>query len=249
MLSPPCDGTVTRLSVLAPTRYVLTFPSRKGAGAYVVNVRTATEWRAALHRSFTCSSVQRPLALHISALNDEKYAFFTHSLSNILAPETFDRENAPYEGLSVSIRGETRAWLRGRYQDLSVSDLDQILQLFAPLASDSTLTGNQFFALLRIVLHVRKGATLDRSMVFVQTDPKATAASPRTQNPFNAELAPRLPAPSTAIEPSGSSDVTMSDPQNSSQDVRVGPPRGRVQAANIAFISHKKQRSTARQAL
>ncbi|KAI0309851.1 hypothetical protein OF83DRAFT_1157242 [Amylostereum chailletii] len=157
--------------------------------------------------------MQRPLALHVSALNDEEYAFFTSSLADILAPDTFDLEDVHYEKLSVSIR-EARAWLRGRYQDLSVSDLDQILRLFTPTASDNALTGNQFFALLRIVLHVRNGAEVDRNLVFSQVDLQTTPTSSRIRKASNEAPARLPPAPPIRIrQPSNgtTSDLPTSD--------------------------------------
>jgi len=45
----------------------------------------------------------------------------------------------------------------------------QVMQLFTPSPSqEPVLTGGQFFALLRLVLHVRNGAKVDRNLVFVQ---------------------------------------------------------------------------------
>jgi hypothetical protein len=47
--------------------------------------------------------------------------------------------------------------------------LNQILKLFAPdLASTDTLSGGQFFAALRLVVHVEAGKPVDRSLAFVQ---------------------------------------------------------------------------------
>jgi len=44
-----------------------------------------------------------------------------------------------------------------------------VMQLFPPSPSlEPILTGGQFFALLRLVLHARSGAKVDRNLVFVQ---------------------------------------------------------------------------------
>lgn len=110
----------------------------------------------------------RSLFLHVSALNDDEYTLFTSSFADLVAPDPPLKSDDDFEKLAVSIR-EARAWLRGRYPDLPVSDLDQILRLFPTSPGhDATLIRGQFFAILRLVLHVRGGAELDRNLVFKQ---------------------------------------------------------------------------------
>lgn len=67
----------------------------------------------------------RPLSLHVSALNDDEYATFTSSLEDLAAPDAASPGEIHYEKLSVTSR-EARAWLRGRYPDLPLNDLDAV---------------------------------------------------------------------------------------------------------------------------
>ncbi|KAI0290722.1 hypothetical protein BC826DRAFT_1025903 [Russula brevipes] len=110
----------------------------------------------------------RSLFLHVSALNDDEYTLFTSSFLDIVASDAPLTADDDFEKHTVSIR-EARAWLRGRYPDLPVTDLDQILRLFTlSPGQDVALSKGQFFAILRLVLHVRAGAELDRNLVFKQ---------------------------------------------------------------------------------
>ena len=70
----------------------------------------------------------RSLFLHVSALNDDEYTLFTSSFADIVAPPKTDDD---FEKLTISIR-EARAWLRGRYHDLPVTDLDQVRISLSP---------------------------------------------------------------------------------------------------------------------
>jgi hypothetical protein len=67
----------------------------------------------------------RSLFLHVSALNDDEYTLFTSSFADLVASDPPLKPDDDFEKLTVSIR-EARAWLRGRYPDLPVSDLDQV---------------------------------------------------------------------------------------------------------------------------
>ena len=75
--------------------------------------------------SFPRATIMRSLYLHVSALNDDEYSLFTSSFTDLLASDTPLTTDADFEKQKVSIR-EARAWLRGRYADLPVSDLDQV---------------------------------------------------------------------------------------------------------------------------
>ncbi|TFK45279.1 hypothetical protein OE88DRAFT_1669468 [Heliocybe sulcata] len=113
----------------------------------------------------------RPLTLHVSALNDAEYELYTSCLNDLIDihddPDTV-HDDSYYEHISVGVR-ELRAWLRGRYPELSTADLDSILKFFhANITPGDGLTGGQFFAVLRLVTHARNGKSLDRSLVFVQ---------------------------------------------------------------------------------
>jgi hypothetical protein len=131
----------------------------------------------------------RPLDLHVSALNDDEFTFYTTSL-NDLAIKSDDlsedevHDDEYFHSLSVGVR-ETRAWLRGRFSNIPASTIDsvrvlyfcvslcshstQILRFFHPnLGQSDSLSGGQFFAALRLVLHVQSGKQLDRTLAFVQ---------------------------------------------------------------------------------
>ena len=113
----------------------------------------------------------RQLALHTSALNDAEYNLYTSSLTDIADnrsdPDTVDTD-AHYERMSIGVR-EVRAWLRGRYSHIPASTIDAILKLFSPsLGATDTLSGGQFFAALRLVVHVDSGKQVERSLAFVQ---------------------------------------------------------------------------------
>lgn len=113
----------------------------------------------------------RQLALHTSALNDAEYDLYTTSLVDI-ADNYSDpgavHNDAHYERMSIGVR-EARAWLRGRYSHIPASTIDAILKLFSPsLGATDTLSGGQFFAALRLVVHVDSGKQVERSLAFVQ---------------------------------------------------------------------------------
>jgi hypothetical protein len=80
---------------------------------------------------FITHTLMRSLFLHVSALNDDEYTLFTSSFADIVAPDPPLKPDDDFEKLTVSIR-EARAWLRGRYPDLPVSDLDQVRFSLSP---------------------------------------------------------------------------------------------------------------------
>jgi hypothetical protein len=67
----------------------------------------------------------RSLFLHVSALNDDEYTLFTSSFADLIASDLPLATDDDFEKLTVSIR-EARAWLRGRYADLPITDLDAV---------------------------------------------------------------------------------------------------------------------------
>lgn len=73
----------------------------------------------------------RRLSLHASALNDAEYELYTTSLGDLTETgNSNDDTNASYDDayydrLTVGVR-EARAWLRGRYSHISVSDIDSV---------------------------------------------------------------------------------------------------------------------------
>ena len=89
--------------------------------------------------SFPRATIMRSLYLHVSALNEDEYSLFTSSFTDLLAFDTPLTTDGDFEKQKVSIR-EARAWLRGRYADLPVSDLDQVRILFSCRANhDSSI--------------------------------------------------------------------------------------------------------------
>ena len=67
----------------------------------------------------------RSLSLHVSALNDDEYTLFTSSFADLVASDVPLTTDDDFEKHTVSVR-EARAWLRGRYPDLPMTDLDQV---------------------------------------------------------------------------------------------------------------------------
>ena len=76
----------------------------------------------------------RRLNLHGSALNDAEYSLYTASLDDLAESHTTDDNNnrshddAYYDRLTVGLR-EARAWFRGRYSHVPVSDIDSVCLL------------------------------------------------------------------------------------------------------------------------
>ncbi|KIK70445.1 hypothetical protein GYMLUDRAFT_32461 [Collybiopsis luxurians FD-317 M1] len=138
----------------------------------------------------------RRLDLHVSALNDAEYQLYTSSLADItLSDGQLDSISQDFDNLSVSVR-EARAWLRGRYSHLPAATLDSILRFFSPnLSQQDTLTGGQFFAALRLVVHAESGKDVDRALAFVQAHPPPHAISRPGSPPKHQGQAPP-PAPS-----------------------------------------------------
>lgn len=154
----------------------------------------------------------RPLTLHASALSDVEYDLYTSSLNDLCVTNDTDpsiaRDDAHFETTSVGVR-EARAWLRGRYHDLPASDIDDILRLFSPsLKPSDTLTGGQFFAALRLVIHAQSGKGVDRSLAFVQAHPdtpKSPGISRPSSPPKRSVLAPPSHPDRSKVLPSSTS--------------------------------------------
>ncbi|TFK64798.1 hypothetical protein BDN72DRAFT_962980 [Pluteus cervinus] len=115
----------------------------------------------------------RKLQLHTSALNDDEYALYTNSLKDIALADEEDQDHDDlfYEQLTIGVR-EARAWLRGRYTHIPAAKIDAILRYFSPdLNQTDTLSGGEFFAALRLVVHAEGGKEIDRALAFVQAHP------------------------------------------------------------------------------
>ncbi|KAF8810918.1 hypothetical protein BYT27DRAFT_7185239 [Phlegmacium glaucopus] len=180
------------------------------------------------------SSISRRLSLHASALSDDEYQFYTTSLLSIVSVEDESQshnivDDAYFEKMNVNVR-ETRAWMRGRYSHISSLIIDKILKLFSPnLSSTDSLSGGEFFAVLRLVVHAENGKEVDRSLAFVQaqvgrslnsvprrsyTDPSLASSSviesSVSHNPFTSTAHPQPPLhPSQRSE---SSSTTSHNP-------------------------------------
>ncbi|KAJ7187048.1 hypothetical protein C8R46DRAFT_1184790 [Mycena filopes] len=151
-----------------------------------------------MHAKASCSSScsMRPLSLHSSALNDAEYTLFTANLASLL-----DEDSDDPEAQQLTIR-ETRAWMRGRYPGIPATTIDRILALFP---SKDTIHGGEFFAALRLVLHVEAGKDVDRALAFVQVHPNSAPIVPAPP-PVSAPAAP------AALQPTAD-DVAARTPQ------------------------------------
>ncbi|KAL0959071.1 hypothetical protein HGRIS_014371 [Hohenbuehelia grisea] len=146
----------------------------------------------------------RQLALHISALNDDEYEIYTSSFNDLALNDCNDTPAKPphdfYEKSTVGVR-EIRAWMRGRFSTVQVAKIDEILKLFCPnMGLTDTVSGEQFFAALRLMYHVSTGKDVDRTFAFVQAQPKGArpdvvppASPPKRQLP----IPPLSPGPRT----------------------------------------------------
>ncbi|KAH0579780.1 hypothetical protein H2248_002617 [Termitomyces sp. 'cryptogamus'] len=175
----------------------------------------------------------RPLTLHASALNDEEYELYTASLRDLNDySDSATHDDAYYEGTQVGVR-EVRGWMRGRYAHLQPG----ILRFFAPgLENTDVLTGGQFFAALRLVVHADQGKDVDRNLGFVQAHPappKITPAQPvvpphSPHNPFVARvppLPPRKTAPQPLATPPKHVSTSLLPPsRKSTSPTRPAPP-------------------------
>ncbi|KAF8198252.1 hypothetical protein K438DRAFT_702926 [Mycena galopus ATCC 62051] len=164
----------------------------------------------------------RPLTLHTSALNDAEYALFTENLASLLDLDT-DKDQAEFETQTLTVR-EVRAWMRGRYAGIPVATIDRILALFP--CKDGMLTGGEFFAALRLVLHVEAGKDVDRALAFVQVHP---GSAPAAVGPAAVEDTPAAPArtpqrhnPFLSAQPPSS---TLTRSKTSPAPAPVLPPR------------------------
>ncbi|TFK35288.1 hypothetical protein BDQ12DRAFT_737708 [Crucibulum laeve] len=171
----------------------------------------------------------RRLSLHASALNNAEYDLYSSSLDDIVADDERDttadtaHDDAYYEQMVVGVR-EARAWLRGRYSHVPAATIDTILKYFSPtLGLTDTVTGGQFFAALRLVVHAESGKEVDRTLAFVQAHPASLPPSrPASPPKRQGELPPPMPQRRMTVESSAlvsGSSITrasiMSDPSSS----------------------------------
>ncbi|KAF8870434.1 hypothetical protein CPB84DRAFT_1855571 [Gymnopilus junonius] len=216
----------------------------------------------------------RRLALHTSALSDAEYTLYTSSLKDLALSDddrSSDADDEYLEQLTVSVR-EARAWLRGRYSHIPAPIMDGILKLFSPaLAHGDTISGAEFFAALRLVVHAESGKEVDRSLAFVQATPFSPAPlvvptqAPHTDRPTPsaspasspakraAELAPPMPSRRThtapSAPPSSSSKLPPPRPPPNANPTPLNPfsipdPRTHTQPPLHPSRSESSSRST-----
>ncbi|KAF9269530.1 hypothetical protein L218DRAFT_1072359 [Marasmius fiardii PR-910] len=178
----------------------------------------------------------RRLDLHVSALNDAEYNLYTSSLADItLTDEQYlkGHDDTYYEQLSLSLR-EARAWLKGRYSHLPSTVIDNILRLFSPnLSQTESLSGGQFFAALRLVVHAESGKEVDRALAFVQAHP--------TDRPITRPSSPSKP--SLLSMPSRRSiDIVHTTPSSAdnTSSVPFTPPPQHPSATNPFTLGRAK---------
>ncbi|KAI5888509.1 uncharacterized protein SCHCODRAFT_02551368 [Schizophyllum commune H4-8] len=135
---------------------------------------------------------KRKLALHPSALSESEYDFYTAALNSFLSPEEANDDDLDYTSVRISTR-EVRAWLRGRYSPpVPGQTIDEILSLVSNGASlDGQLSGGEFFAAVRLVVHITNGKSSGgemewRALAFTQADPNPNS---------NAAVSPAPPTP------------------------------------------------------
>ncbi|ESK92737.1 hypothetical protein Moror_15910 [Moniliophthora roreri MCA 2997] len=158
----------------------------------------------------------RRLDLHVSALSDAEYSLYTSSLADITLIDEQDakgHDDAYYEELTLSLR-EARAWLKGRYSHVPAAVIDNILRFFSPnLSQTDILSGGQFFAALRLIVHAESGKEVDRGLAFVQAHPTAGPIA-RPASPFKRNLPPTPSRRSTdgVLPTSSSADSALPNP-------------------------------------
>ncbi|TRM62284.1 hypothetical protein BD626DRAFT_59318 [Schizophyllum amplum] len=148
---------------------------------------------------------KRKLALHPSALSESEYDFYTAALNSFLTPAEANDDELDYATIRVSTR-EVRAWLRGRYTPpVPGQTIDDILALVsngAPL--DGQLSGGEFFAAVRLVVHITNGKSPGgemewRALAFTQADtaPNTNTASsaPPTPGLMRSKTTPQKMSP------------------------------------------------------
>ncbi|KAE9392328.1 hypothetical protein BT96DRAFT_1023651 [Gymnopus androsaceus JB14] len=137
-----------------------------------------------------------------------EYELFIKSLEEITDPSLEDHE---LETLVIDTY-KVKLWLRGRYADIPAETINEVFQLLDPaLNPTDTITGAQFFAVLRLVIHVENGSTVNSLLVFEQLDlppPKKRARIIRDERGASSQFLKRLrnkhklmPLPSVAELP------------------------------------------------
>ncbi|THU84745.1 hypothetical protein K435DRAFT_398635 [Dendrothele bispora CBS 962.96] len=199
---------------------------------------------------------QRRLDLHASALNDAEYELYTTSLADITLAdeetnnndvkdkdkEEIEHDDAYYDRLTVSVR-EARAWLRGRYSHVTAVTIDNILKFFSPtLSQTDVLTGGQFFAALRLVVHAESGKEVDRTFAFVQAHPTKTSTS-RPASPPAKRPIPPAPVSRKSLDGTHNNPFAAATSTPSSQQSQPPPPQ-HPSSTNNPFAYTTRSKST-----
>ncbi|CAK5266959.1 unnamed protein product [Mycena citricolor] len=176
----------------------------------------------------------RRLSLHPSALSDAEHALFTHSLADLTDTPYAVAEEPDWDSVEVSLR-EVRAWIRGRYPDLGTGLVDEILRFFP---SGPMVTGCEFFAVLRLVLHAQTGRGVSRALAFVQAPaPTHSIATAATSNPFLPTPAPSPTSPHHPLQPRDTRSGTYSSASSSSSQSSTHS-RGQAHTTGSSFASN-----------
>ncbi|KAI5120809.1 hypothetical protein M0805_003207 [Coniferiporia weirii] len=169
---------------------------------------------------------QRRLFLHLSALSDAEYAVYVDALRDLLDDGSLAAKlpDDELERKQVGVR-EVRAWMKGRFRDLSAGEIDKVLQLFAPQTVHKELSGGQLLAALRLLMHARRGGDVNEGGVFVQADPSSPSSS-RFTLPFSTSSAtaeasfPTPDVPITVLNTTGKTRTNPFSPDPQLQDIK-----------------------------
>ncbi|KAH8110384.1 hypothetical protein DFH11DRAFT_1880653 [Phellopilus nigrolimitatus] len=179
-------------------------------------------------RAMATTRPSRRLFLHVSALSDTEYAVYVDALHDLLDDGNCAVPDDELERKQVGVR-EVRAWMKGRFRDLGVGEIDKVLQLFVPqMAQKDALAGGQLLA---------AGSDVGEGNVFVQAEPSSPSTS---RFSFPASRLKQLdpPTPDLPIEPTHDSthptstsrgnpfflDPFLPDPNPNSSNPHTNPP-------------------------
>ncbi|EIW83535.1 hypothetical protein CONPUDRAFT_164454 [Coniophora puteana RWD-64-598 SS2] len=190
-----------------------------------------------------------PLHLPIAALNAEGCHLYIAALQNLADLPDLEHgvnvraNGGRFETVEVGVR-EARTWLRCKYPRLKTSDLDIILKFLCPrLLSSDSFTGGQFFAAIRLCIHLLEGKDIHPDLAYEQARPKpdSTLNNQSQQPALLAQARPSISAPPTLLvaqtpltptpcvkQPSSSPEITLIPPENRPQSqpaVKPSPSR------------------------
>ncbi|KLO16296.1 hypothetical protein SCHPADRAFT_887917 [Schizopora paradoxa] len=164
-----------------------------GASTFITNLQQPTfssgeEEKKSSSLPVCCTSSsemetqRRRLFIHLSALSDDEYEMFVLSLKSVFDIDDTDKSRSSrtmmreadellLEQRTIGVK-EVRAWMKGRYLTVKSDVIDKILCLFSgrPLTrgKEPIISGGQFLAALRLLLHVQNGEEILEGNVFIQ---------------------------------------------------------------------------------